>query len=320
MSAISPSKHNDLLNHNNLKIGVLIPCFNEEISIAKVISDFSKLLPSAIIYVYDNDSQDQTAIIAKNSGAVVRKITHKGKGNVVRQMFADIDADIYVLVDGDDTYQANSSLIMIEELVNEHLDMVVAIRQAVQQEAFRRGHRFGNHLMTNFVSYLFNYNCSDVLSGYRVFSRRFVKSFPVLSTGFEIEIELTIHAFELRMPVGEVSTLYKSRLQGSTSKLNTYRDGLRIFNTIHNLFRQERPLTYYGILSLILAVTSLLLAIPIINTYLYTGLVPRFPTAFLSMGIMLLAVISLVCGLILDTVTRGRNEIKRLFYLSIKSF
>lgn len=320
MSAISPSKHNDLLNHNNLKIGVLIPCFNEEISIAKVISDFSKLLPSAIIYVYDNDSQDQTAIIAKNSGAVVRKITHKGKGNVVRQMFADIDADIYVLVDGDDTYQANSSLIMIEELVNEHLDMVVAIRQAVQQEAFRRGHRFGNHLMTNFVSYLFNYNCSDVLSGYRVFSRRFVKSFPVLSTGFEIEIELTIHAFELRMPVGEVSTLYKSRLQGSTSKLNTYRDGLRIFNTIHNLFRQERPLTYYGILSLILAITSLLLAIPIINTYLYTGLVPRFPTAFLSMGIMLLAVISLVCGLILDTVTRGRNEIKRLFYLSIKSF
>ena len=278
------------------------------------------MLPSAIIYVYDNDSQDQTAIIAKNSGAVVRKITHKGKGNVVRQMFADIDADIYVLVDGDDTYQANSSLIMIEELVNEHLDMVVAIRQAVQQEAFRKGHRFGNHLMTNFVSYLFNYNCSDVLSGYRVFSRRFVKSFPVLSTGFEIEIELTIHAFELRMPVGEVSTLYKSRLQGSTSKLNTYRDGLRIFNTIHNLFRQERPLTYYGILSLILAITSLLLAIPIINTYLYTGLVPRFPTAFLSMGIMLLAVISLVCGLILDTVTRGRNEIKRLFYLSIKSF
>lgn len=320
MSAISPCKHNNLLNHNNLKIGVLIPCFNEEISIAKVISDFSKLLPSAIIYVYDNDSQDQTAIIAKNSGAVVRKITHKGKGNVVRQMFADIDADIYILVDGDDTYQANSSLIMIEELVNEHLDMVVAIRQAVQQEAFRKGHRFGNHLMTNFVSYLFNYNCSDVLSGYRVFSRRFVKSFPVLSTGFEIEIELTIHAFELRMPVGEVSTLYKSRLQGSTSKLNTYRDGLRIFNTIHNLFRQERPLTYYGILSLILAITSLLLAIPIINTYLYTGLVPRFPTAFLSMGIMLLAVISLVCGLILDTVTRGRNEIKRLFYLSIKSF
>lgn len=319
MSAISPGKHNNLLNHNNLKIGVLIPCFNEEISIAKVISDFSKLLPSAIIYVYDNDSQDQTAIIAKNSGAVVRKITHKGKGNVVRQMFADIDADIYILVDGDDTYQANSSLIMIEELVNEHLDMVVAIRQAVQQEAFRKGHRFGNHLMTNFVSYLFNYNCSDVLSGYRVFSRRFVKSFPVLSTGFEIEIELTIHAFELRMPVGEVSTLYKSRLQGSTSKLNTYRDGLRIFNTIHNLFRQERPLTYYGILSLILAITSLLLAIPIINTYLYTGLVPRFPTAFLSMGIMLLAVISLVCGLILDTVTRGRNEIKRLFYLSIKS-
>jgi len=303
-----------------LSIAVILPCHNEEAAIASVVHDFRLHLPSARIYVYDNDSTDRTSELARGAGAIVRREPIRGKGNVVRRMFADIDADIYVMADGDQTYTAATAPVMIEKLVSENLDMVVGTRLASQGDAlFRAGHRLGNVVLTRFVGFLFGTRFRDMLSGYRVFSRRFVKSFPALSTGFEIETELTIHALELSLPVAEIETPYLDRPRGSTSKLNTYRDGLRIFWTILFLLRELRPLYFFGTIALVLALTALGLSYPLFRTFVETGLVPRFPTAILASGMMILSFLSLGCGLILDNVCTGRWEAKRMRYLSIPS-
>jgi glycosyltransferase involved in cell wall biosynthesis len=299
-----------------LKVAVLVPCYNEEAAIGQVVSDFRAALPEASIYVYDNNSSDRTVELAKAAGAIVRRETRQGKGRVVRRMFTDIDADIYAMVDGDATYDAPSANAMIAKLVEERLDMVVAVRVDREQAAYRPGHRFGNRLLTGSVGFVFGQTFTDMLSGYRVFSRRFVKSFPVLSGGFEIETELTIHALELELPVGEVRTPYYSRPEGSTSKLNTWRDGFRILSTILRLYRSERPLPFFSGIGASLALVSIGLAIPIVITYMREGVVPRVPTAVLSTGLMLLAFLMIASGLILDTVTRGRRELKLLSYLA----
>jgi glycosyltransferase involved in cell wall biosynthesis len=298
------------------RIAVLVPCFNEEAAVASVVSGFREALPAAQIYVYDNNSRDRTAEVAREAGAVVRNERRQGKGHVVRRMFADVDADVYVLVDGDATYDAPSAPRMIERLVNDHLDMVVGLRVDQEQAAYRRGHRTGNWLLTSFLSSVFGQAFTDILSGYRVFSRRFVKSFPVLSDGFEIETELTVHALELAMPVAEIETPYYARPEGSVSKLNTWRDGFRILGTILKLYRSEKPLRFFTIIGVFLALVSIGLAIPVVVTYLEEGLVPRLPTAVLSTGLMIVAVLSVSSGLVLDTVTRGRREMKLLAYLS----
>ena len=304
------------LTEMTLRIAVIIPCFNEEAAIAKVVGDFAEILPLAKIYVYDNNSADRTVDLALAAGAQVRNERHQGKGNVVRRMFADIDADVYVLVDGDATYDAASAPRMIEKLVNESLDMLVGRRVDQDQKAYRPGHRAGNWILTAFLSNVFGQSSNDILSGYRVFSRRFVKSFPALSDGFEIETELTVHALELMLPIAEMETPYYARLEGSTSKLNTWRDGFRILFTIIKLYRSERPLRFFGLLGVVFALISVGLAIPIFLTYLEEGLVPRLPTAVLSTGLMIVAMLSLSSGLVLDTVTRGRREMKLLAYLS----
>jgi glycosyltransferase involved in cell wall biosynthesis len=300
----------------SMRIAVLVPCFNEEAAVAAVVGSFRKALPSAQIYVYDNNSKDRTAEVARAAGAEVRSERRQGKGHVVRRMFADIDADIYVLVDGDATYDAPSAPGMIERLVNDHLDMVVGLRVDQERAAYRRGHRTGNWLLTSFLSSVFGQAFTDILSGYRVFSRRFVKSFPVLSDGFEIETELTVHALELAMPVAEVETPYYARPEGSESKLNTWRDGFRILGTILKLYRSEKPLRFFTIIGLFLGLVAIGLAIPVVVTYLEEGLVPRLPTAVLSTGLMIIGVLSVSSGLVLDTVTRGRREMKLLNYLS----
>ena len=302
-----------------LEVAVLLPCYNEEHAIAKVVGDFRAALPEATIYVYDNNSTDHTTDAARQAGAVVRRESHQGKGYVVRRMFNDIEADIYVLADGDATYDAASAPAMVAKLADERLDMVVASRIDREQAAYRRGHRAGNRLLTGFVAHMFGRAFSDILSGYRVFSRRFVKSFPILSGGFEIETELTVHALELDLPVGEVATPYYSRPQGSASKLSTWSDGFRILSTVFKLYRAERPLSLFGGLGIALAIISVGLAIPIFITYVQEGLVPRLPTAVLSTGLMVLAFLSLACGLILDTVTRGRRELKLLAYLALRA-
>src|SRR5437764_6066963 len=299
-----------------MRIAVLVPCFNEETAVATVVGDFRKALPSAQIYVYDNNSSDRTAVVAREAGAEVRSEYRQGKGHVVRRMFADLDADIYILVDGDATYDAPSAPRMIEALVNEHLDMVVGLRVDQAETAYRRGHRAGNWMLTRFLASVFGQAFKDILSGYRVFSRRFVKSFPVLSDGFEIETELSVHALELALPVAEVATPYYARPEGSFSKLNTWRDGYRILGTILKLYRSERPLRFFTAIGIFLTLVSIGLAIPIIITYIEHGIVPRLPTAVLSMGLMILAVLSISSGLVLDTVTRGRREMKLLAYLS----
>jgi glycosyltransferase involved in cell wall biosynthesis len=300
----------------SLRIAVLVPCFNEEAAVAAVVGDFRKALPSAQVYVYDNNSKDRTAEVARAAGAEVRSERRQGKGHVVRRMFADIDADVYVLVDGDATYDAPSAPGMIERLVSDHLDMVVGSRVDQEQAAYRRGHRAGNWLLTSFLSTVFGQAFTDILSGYRVFSRRFVKSFPVLSDGFEIETELTVHALELAMPVAEIETPYYARPEGSVSKLNTWRDGFRILGTILKLYRSEKPLRFFTIIGAFLALVAIGLAIPLAVTYLEDGLVPRVPTAILSTGLMIVAVLSVSSGLVLDTVTRGRREMKLLAYLA----
>jgi glycosyltransferase involved in cell wall biosynthesis len=282
-----------------------------------VVKAFQATLPSATVYVYDNNSTDGTADEAREAGAVVRKETLQGKGNVIRRMFADVDADIYVLVDGDGTYDAASAPMMIARLLDDDLDMVNAARDATEGSAYRLGHRFGNKLLTGIVSRIFGNRLSDMLSGYRVFSRRFAKSFPGLSHGFEIETELTVHALELRLPIAEIRAPYGARPPGSMSKLGTIRDGIRVLWTILVLIKEERPLPFFSVIAAVLAVASILLMVPIFVTFMETGLVPRFPTAILATGMMLLAFLSLACGLILDTVTRGRRELKRLHYLSI---
>ena len=305
--------YNDRLERH--RVAVLVPCFNEQASIAKVVKDFRAALPEAAIYVYDNNSNDRTAELARAAGALVHREMHQGKGNVVRRMFADVEADIYVLVDGDATYDAPSARTMIARLLQERLDMVVAARVDQEHNAYRRGHRTGNRVLTAFFASVFGATFTDVLSGFRVFSRRYVKSFPVLSRGFEIETELGVHALELDLPVGEVSTPYYARPAGSVSKLSTWRDGLRIMAMMINLYRSERPLVFFSGIGVLLAALSIVLAVPIFVTYFEHGTVPRIPTAILATGLMLLAFLSIVAGLVLDTVTRGRREIKLIAYL-----
>jgi glycosyltransferase involved in cell wall biosynthesis len=299
-----------------MRIAVLVPCYNEEAAVATVVADFRKALPTAEIYVYDNNSSDRTTTVARDAGAQVRNERRQGKGHVVRRMFADVDADIYVLVDGDATYDAASAPRMVDALVSDHLDMVVGFRVDQAEAAYRPGHRTGNWMLTSFLSSVFGQAFKDILSGYRVFSRRFVKSFPVLSDGFEIETELTVHALELALPVAEIDTPYYARPEGSFSKLNTWRDGFRILGTILKLYRSEKPLRFFVAIGIFLTLVAVGLAIPIVVTFLEQGLVPRLPTAVLSMGLMILAVLSVSSGLVLDTVTRGRREMKLLAYLS----
>ena len=301
------------------RIAVLLPCYNEEAAIGRVVRDFRRELPQARIYVYDNASSDRTGAVAAEAGAVVVREPLRGKGNVVRRMFADVEADIYVLADGDDTYDAAAAPQLIETLCREQLDMVNAARSNTSQQAYRRGHRFGNQLFTRLVSGLFGKRFDDILSGYRVFSRRFVKSFPALAKGFEIETELTVHALELRMPVREVMTAYKERPAGSVSKLSTFKDGFRILRTVLRLTKEERPLALFSLCGAMLALASVALAFPLLLTYLESGLVPRLPTAVLASALMILAFLSLACGLVLDSVAHGRREMKRLHYLTLQA-
>lgn len=302
------------------RIALIVPCFNEEAAIDIVIRGFRSAMPELEMFVFDNNSTDRTIEVAFASGANVISVPLRGKGNVVRRMFADVDADLYVMVDGDATYDASAVRQMVDQLLDEHLDMVVGCREvnvSVADEAYRRGHQWGNRMLTQSVVSIFGGNFTDMLSGYRVFSRRYAKSFPALSHGFETETELTVHALELRMPYGEVMTAYGARPEGSESKLSTYRDGWRILKTIGRLYVRERPFAFFGIVALILAIVSVLLSLPLLAEYLREGLVPRLPTAVLSASMMVSALLSFVSGLILDNVTCGRQETKRLAYLSI---
>lgn len=299
------------------RIVVLVPCYNEEAAIATVVRDFRAALPDATIYVYDNNSRDRTVEVARAAGAVVRTEPRQGKGNVVRRMFADIEADIYVLVDGDDTYDAGAAPRMVQRMQETGCDLITGCRIHTDAAAYRPGHVLGNRLLTGLTAWLFSVKLPDMLSGYRVFSRRFVKSFPFTAEGFAIETELTVHAVRLLMPMESMDTRYKERPAGSVSKLNTYRDGFRILNAIGHLVREERPLIFFSVLFALLALASVVIALPVVHEFLMTGQVPRLPTAILATGLMLLAFLSLTCGLILDTVTRGRWEKKRMAYLAI---
>ena len=294
----------------------MIPCLNEEAAILRVVADFRKALPEALIFVYDNGSTDRTIAVAEAAGAIFRREPLKGKGNVVRRMFADIEADIYVLVDGDGTYDAASAPTMVNKLVEESLDMINGAREEKSERAYRPGHRFGNRMLTGLVAWFFGERVGDLLSGYRVMSRRFVKSFPALAGGFEIETEMIVHALQLRLPIAEIATPYRERPPASSSKLRAIPDGIRILQLITRLIREELPLKFFSALAGLLAFASLVLGVPVIGEYFATGLVPRLPTAVLAVGLMLLASLSLTCGLILATVTRGRMEAKRLHYLT----
>tara|TARA_R110000787_G_scaffold275643_8_gene384307 strand:- start:565 stop:1554 length:990 start_codon:yes stop_codon:yes gene_type:complete len=298
------------------RIAVILPCYNEAGAIVQTVADFRRALPQAVIYVFDNNSSDDSRDLAADAGAIVRRVSQQGKGHVVRRMFADVDADIYIMADGDATYEAAAAPAMVAAMLADNLDMVVGCRKSEAEEAYRPGHRLGNWALTGLLKQLFGRSFTDILSGYRVFSRRFVKSFPVLSAGFEIETEISVHALELAMPVAEVVTAYGARPEGSVSKLSTYRDGFRILRTIITLYRIERPVLFFGIIAALLAALALGLAAPLIVTYMETGLVPRFPTAILVTGLMILATLSAMCGLILDTVVRGRREVRRLAYLA----
>jgi glycosyltransferase involved in cell wall biosynthesis len=303
-----------------LIIAVLIPCYNEAVTIGKVVADFRAALPAATVYVYDNNSRDNTIEAAQKADAVVRKEARQGKGNVVRRMFADIEADVYVLVDGDDTYDAAASTALVKRLIEERLDFINAMRVSTAKDAYRAGHRFGNWLLTGLVRQIFGRQFNDMLSGYKFLSRRFVKSFPAMSIGFETETELAVHALELRMPSTEVATVYKERPPGSVSKLRTYSDGARIMMLIAHLVKDERPMHFFGFSGLFLIVSAFLLSIPLLVTYLETGLVPRLPTAILSVALVVVGVLCVFTGLILDMTTKTRREMKRLIYLSFPSF
>jgi glycosyltransferase involved in cell wall biosynthesis len=300
-----------------LRVAVLIPCYNEELAIARVVDDFRACLPHAAIYVYDNNSRDRTMAVAKAAGACVRSERRQGKGNVVRRMFADIDADIYVLVDGDDTYDPAAAPTMVRRLVEGQLDMVTGARVTEGEGAYRKFHKFGNRVISDLVHWIFGEGVSDVLSGYRVFSRRFVKSFPALAAGFETETEFTVHALELKMPIDEVETRYRERPAGSESKLRTWSDGIRILRAIVGLLKEDRPLQFFAAAGAVLFLAGISFGIPVVLEFLNTGLVPRLPTAVLATGLVLLSFLSLGCGLILDSVAHGRREIKRLAYLSL---
>lgn len=297
------------------EIAVLVPCFNESAAIAKVVADFRAALPRATVYVYDNNSTDDTAAVAAAAGAEVRRETRRGKGNVVRRMFQDIEADIYVMVDGDDTYDASIAPALVDRLVADNLDMVVGKRIETHQAAYRAGHRLGNRVLTGLVRWLFGAQIDDMLSGYRVFSRRFVKSFPSFSREFEIETELTVHAMQMRMPVAEIASDYKERPPGSTSKLRTFRDGWRILLTITNLMRNERPLMFFSLLAAAIALIAVVLGVPVVLEFLATHEVRRFPTAILCSGLGVIAVVCQATGLVLDLVAHVRREAKRLIYL-----
>jgi hypothetical protein len=316
---ITPRRHDkfSFAAADRIRIAVLIPCYNEEPAVARVVADFHASLPDAVVHVYDNNSSDRTWFAALGAGAVVRRETLQGKGHVVRRMFADVEADVYVLVDGDDTYDAEAAPEMVRMLVENQLDMVTAVRLPVCDDAYRPGHRLGNRLLSLLVCRVFGNRVSDVLSGYRVFSRRFVKSFPALAAGFETETEFTIHALELKMPIGEIATTYRGRSAGSRSKLHTVSDGLRILHTIMKLVKQERPLQSFGATGALLLVAGLVLGLPVVTFFLHTRLVPRLPTAVLATGLVLAASLSFVCGLVLEQVARGRQELKRLAYLGI---
>jgi glycosyltransferase involved in cell wall biosynthesis len=300
----------------DVEVAVLVPCLNEEASIGKVVADFKQHVPGCTVFVYDNGSLDRTAEVAATAGAVVRREVLAGKGNVVRRMFADVEADVYVLVDGDDTYDAAAAPHLIRELLRRSLDLVTAARVETTQASYRRGHRFGNWLLTALVARLFGNRCTDMLSGYRVMSRRLVKSLPLLSSGFEIETELTVYALQMRLPITDVATPYKDRMVDSQSKLRSFPDGIRILSTIVWLLKEERPLFFFGIAGILFNVVALACGIPVVIEYLETGLVPRLPTAVLATGFALLGFVSVVCGLILDTVTKGRLEQKRMHYLT----
>jgi hypothetical protein len=305
-------------DHLAPRIAVLVPCYNEAATVQDVVVEFQRALPSATVYVYDNNSTDGTAELAAVAGAIVRTEPLQGKGNVVRRMFADIEAEVYVLVDGDGTYDAASATRMVETLLTKSLDMVNGARVATTDLAYRPGHVLGNKVLTRTVATIFGNRIKDMLSGYRAMSRRFVKSFPALATGFETETELTVHALELRLPIAELDTPYRDRPVGSQSKLRTLRDGIRILRTIVKLVKEERPLAFFSTTAAVLASSSVALAWPLFVSYLETGLVPRLPTAVLVTGLMILAFMSLVAGLVLDTVTHGRRELKRLHYLSLQ--
>jgi glycosyltransferase involved in cell wall biosynthesis len=299
------------------RVAVLAPCYNEAAAIGKTVADFRAALPEAVIYVYDNNSTDDTVAVARAAGAVVGSETRRGKGNVVRRMFADIEADVYVLVDGDDTYEAAAARPMVDRLLDEHLDMINGRRVTDIEAAYRPGHKLGNRLLTGIVRKIFGDPIHDMLSGYRVMSRRFVKSFPTIAEGFGIETEMTVHALQLKMPIAEMPAKYKDRPAGTASKLRTYRDGWLILNLIIGLVKQEQPMAFFGAISAFLALAAVMLAYPIVVTFIHTHQVPRFPTAILATGIMLLAFLSLTVGFVLDSVTRGRWEVKRLQYLAL---
>ena len=305
----------EALDKTGARIAVLIPCLNEEATVGQVVREFRAALPSAQVYVFDNGSSDGTAAAALAEGAVVRNEPRPGKGHVVRRMFADVDADIYVLVDGDATYDAAAAPAMVRQLMQQKLDMVVGCRESIGDGAFRKGHRFGNVFLTGFMDQLFGGGFSDILSGYRVLSRRLVKTFPCLSSGFEIETELAVHAATLELPCGEVATAYRARPEDSASKLRTFSDGGRILRTMLALLRQEKPAAFYGLIGGAQALVAVLLAGPLVATWLQTGLVPRLPTAVLCTGLMVVALLTLSCGVILDSLARGRMEIRRLSYL-----
>lgn len=300
----------------NNRVAVLIPCFNESKTIVNVINDFRQEIPDAAITVYDNGSEDNTLILAKQANAIVKVVPERGKGQVIRRMFADIDADIYVMVDGDATYDAKSVGGAIELLTTQMLDMVICVRHSCEKSAYRAGHILGNKLFNKAIQWLFGHLSQDVCSGYRVFSRRFVKSFPIVSQGFEIEAEMTIHALQLGLPVGEIETPYRGRPKGSMSKLNTLRDGGRIFWMILWLFISNKPMALFGWLFAVFVMLALALGLPIVVDFIHTGLVPKIPTAILAASLGILSSICLACGIVLDSVSKARLETKRFWYLN----
>ena len=316
LTALAPARETSGEAAAQPRVAVLVPCYNEAATIAQVVGDFTRALPGAAVWVFDNNSTDETAAIAAAAGGLVRHTPLRGKGNVVRRMFGDVEADVYLLVDGDDTYDATAAPMMVHRLLAEGLDMVSAARVSSSAGAYRTGHRFGNKALSGVVRMVFGRQFEDMLTGYRAFSRRFVKSFPAHSRGFEIETELTVHTLQMRLPAIEVEAPYGERPDGSESKLSTFRDGWRILRMISLMVREERPLQFFGIASLACVVAAGLMTAPLMLDYLRTGLVPRQPTLIVGVGLAVVALLSLVCGLILDTVARARLEQRRLAYLA----